>query len=99
MSRTDFDLLSTTPPDEPCAQTDDANYHATATAEGIRYMKLLRESLGAEPVGSKMSLRRNPHDYGSYITVVYFFDDDNEEHWKYMHRLEEEGPQHWEQAA
>jgi len=94
MSKTDYDLLSTAPPEEPCAQVgDDA---ADPRAEGKRYIELLRKVLGPEPEGSKLKLRANAHDLGTYYSVAYFFDDDVEEHIKYMQRLDNDGPLNWE---
>lgn len=93
MSRTDYDLLSTAPPEEKCVEDDpDA-----AKAEGRRYIELLRKVLGPEPDGSKLKVHGNPHDFGTYYTVQYLFDDEREDHIEYMHRLDNEGPLTWTQ--
>jgi hypothetical protein len=89
--RTDFDLLSTAPPD--CTPAED---HMEARAEGRRYIELLRRFCGPEPEGSTLRVRSNPHDLGDYVTVVYFFDDERKDHIEYMQKLESDGPLNWE---
>lgn len=94
MARTDYDLLSTSPPEESCVQGDDDPQKAVA--EGRRYIKLLRKVLGPEPEDSELRTRSNPHDLGTYYTVAYFFDEDREDHIAYMRRIENDGPLAWE---
>jgi len=90
--KTDFDMLSTCPPDESPAE--DRN---EARAEGRRYIELLRKHCGAEPEGSVLKVRSNPHDLGDYQSVAYFFDDEREDHVAYMLKIESEGPLTWEE--
>ena len=93
MSKTDYDLLSTAPPEESCV---DGTQPDEARAEGRRYIELLRKVLGPEPKGSQLKVRSNPHDLGTYYTVAYFFDDLEDEHLSYMRRIDDEGPLNWE---
>jgi hypothetical protein len=95
MSRTDYDLLSTSPPDEPCVQGDDSPDRAQA--EGKRYIELIRKVCGPEPEGAQLKVRSNPHDLGTYYTVALFFDDDRDDHIKYMQRIELDGPLEWDE--
>lgn len=93
MSKTDYDLLSTSPPEEECVQVGELD---DGREEGKRYVALLRKVLGPEPAGSQFKVRANPHDLGTYYSVVYFFDDEDDEHVKYMHRIDNEGPLSWD---
>lgn len=86
--KTDFDTLASTPPTE--TEKDGGCYD-----DAKRYIELIRKVLGKEPAGSQLKPRSNPHDYGSYVTVVYFFDDDVKEHVDYMRRIEDDGPMTW----
>ena len=96
MSRTDFDLLSTVPPEEECSQVGGHTYSDDARVEGKRYIELLRKFLGTEPAGSQFKFAMNPHDLGTYYTVRYVFDDEDETHVTYMRRIEDEGPASWD---
>jgi hypothetical protein len=94
MARSDYDLLSTAPPEEPCVQGDDSPQKAID--EGRRYIKLLRQVIGREPDGSELRVRSNPHDLGTYYTVQYLFDDERQDHIAYMRRIENDGPLTWD---
>lgn len=94
MARTDYDLLSTSPPEEECVRGN-ADPRG-AIAEGRRYIELLRRVLGPEPEGSKLRTRSNPHDLGTYYTVAYFLDEDRPDHVAYMQRIELDGPLKWD---
>lgn len=74
-----IDLGGTTPPEETCAQVGsrDHEYHDQARKEARAYVSLLRRLLGGEPNGARLSLKSHPHDFGTYLTVVCFFDPDN----------------------
>jgi hypothetical protein len=91
--RSDFDLLSTAPPEETCVQGDDDPQRAVD--EGRRYIRLLRRAIGREPDGSELRIHSNPHDLGTYYTVQYLFDDEREDHIAYMRRIENDGPLTW----
>lgn len=97
MSRTDYDLLSTSPPEESCVQSDDDPI--LAHAEGKRYIELIRKVCGPEPKDAQLKVRGNPHDLGTYYTVVLFLDDDVPEHIKYMQKIELDGPLTWDDEA
>ncbi len=92
MSRTDFDLLTTAPAEETPVEGD----IGAAKTEGRRYINLLVKVLGPPPTDSQLKVRTNLHDLGSYVSVVYFFDDEDESHIEYMRRLDGEGPLNWE---
>lgn len=97
MARTDYDLLSTSPPEEPCVQGDDDPI--LAQEEGMRYIDLIRRTCGPEPEGACLKVRGNPHDLGTYYTVVLFLDDAVEEHVAYMQGIELDGPLEWDEET
>lgn len=92
MARTDYDLLSTAPPDELGGLDGD---YQQARAEAKRYINLIRKFCAPEPEGSWLKLRSNPHDLGTYYTVAYFFDDSIPDHIEYMKLIDSEGPTKW----
>lgn len=95
--RSDYDLLCTSPPDEPCVQGDADPRRARE--EGRRYIELLRRVIGREPDGSELKVRSNPHDFGAYHTVVYFFEEGCQDHIAYMRRIENDGPLTWDEEG
>lgn len=90
--KTDFDLLSTAPPEESCVEVGS---NGDPVAEGNRYIKLLIAMLGNPPKDSYFKVKANSHDFGTYYTVAYYFDDENQFHINYMKRIENDGPLTW----
>ena len=100
MGMTNYDLLSTSPPDEQCVQTDGTDVNRMlAYEEGKRYIELIRKVCGKEPDGVRLKVRSNPHDLGTYYTVALFFDDEIPEHVDYMEKVDGDGPLNWDDAT
>jgi hypothetical protein len=91
--------IGSSPPGEPCAQLGEAGYWEQAKREGRAYIALLRRSLGEEPTGARLSVRSNPHDFGTYLSVVCYFDTDSKEAADYALRCESQGPEYWDELA
>jgi hypothetical protein len=51
---------------------------------------------GPEPEGAFFRVKANPHDFGSYYSVVCNFDDENEEAIKYAYNCENNSPARWD---
>jgi hypothetical protein len=96
-----IDLGSTTPPEESCAQVGsrEYDYHERARREARAYIALLRRLLGEEPDGARLSVKSHPHDFGTYLTVVCFFDPSIPAAADYASRCEAEGPREWDEVA
>ncbi len=96
-----IDLGSTTPPDESCAQVGSRryDYYDLARREARVYIALLRRVFGDEPDGARLGIKSHPHDFGTYLTVVCFFDPDIQAAADYAFRCEAEGPQEWDEQA
>ena len=91
----DFIDVGSAPSEEDCAQVGSPDYHARARPECIRYIALLRQTFGPEPPQASLRVKSNPHDFGSYLSVVCYFDDDDEESANYAYRCEEAPPTTW----
>ncbi len=52
-----------------------------------------------EPQGAELRIRSNPHDFGSYLSVVCSFDPSDEVATGYAYRCEAEGPTEWDEEA
>jgi hypothetical protein len=95
------DLGGTTPPEESCAQVGSRqyDYHDRARREARAYIGLLRRMFGDEPDGVRLGIKSHPHDFGTYLTVVCFFDPDNAAAADYASRCEADGPREWDEQA
>lgn len=96
---TDYIHLSgTTPYDERCAQVGSDNYMILARMEAHAYIRQLTRSFGANPAGTKLILAHNPHDFGTYIDIRFFYDDEDKHQISYM-ALVECGCAEWDGTA
>ncbi len=91
--------LSCVPFDEPCAQVGDPDYQQNSVKECRAYIGQLRRMFGPEPEGCKLKMKSNPHDFGSYLSVVCMFEADNDTHLEYAFKLDADGPAHWDELA
>jgi len=84
----------------PCnvdpVQIGEDNYPALARKECNRYIKQLRKMHGDEPVGAKLYVKSNPHDFGTYYEVECRFDPDCQEAVEYAYLIEANCPEEWD---
>ena len=92
----DYISIGSTPCDEDCAQVGTDNYNTRARDECMRFISLIRKSLGSEPQGAKLTVKAFPHDFGTYHEVVCYYDDENEEATNYAFKCESEAPSTWQ---
>lgn len=86
----------TTPNDEPCECLGE-NYDETkARNEARRTIGLIHQMLGLPPQGSSLSIKGNPHDFGTYLSIRYTYDDDDLNHDVYATALDQNFPDTWE---
>ena len=92
----DYIYIGSAPADEPCVQVDpNVDYLPAMRAECARYRDLIRQALGPEPEGARLSIRAEDHDFGTYLVVVCAFDDDLPESVEYAYRAESDAPATW----
>ena len=91
----DYISIGPTPAAEDCQQVGPTYDHTAARAECRRFLELIRETVGPEPIGARLAVKSNPHDFGSYLEVVCYYDDENETATKYAFRCETDAPEHW----
>jgi hypothetical protein len=84
------------PSDEPCVNVGEENYYPRAKEECARFIELTRKKLGDEPPGARLAVKSNPHDFGSYLEVVCYFEDTDEEARHYAFLCESEAPRTWQ---
>jgi hypothetical protein len=95
----DLTYCGSSPPDEACAQVGADGYEAQARAECAAWRDALRKAHGQEPEGARLAIKSQPHDFGSYLEVVCYFDPENEAAADYAYRCEGEGPATWDEAG
>ena len=95
----DLTYCGSSPPDEACAQFGADDYHEKARAECAAWRDALRRAHGPEPIGARLAIKSNPHDFGSYLEVVCYFDPEIEAAAEYAYKCEGEGPATWEAAG
>ena len=88
--------LGPSPCEEDCAQVGDPDYDERSRQECHRYIARIRQVLGNEPDGARLTIKSFPHDFGSYREVVCVYDDADEEASTYAYRCEAEAPARWE---
>jgi hypothetical protein len=87
--------LGSVPAYEKCEQLGPNYRPEVARAECNRYIAQLRSQFGPEPQGARLFIKRNQHDFGTYLEVEVEFDDNNEAAIDYAFKLEREAPSKW----
>jgi hypothetical protein len=95
----DFIDAGCSPTGENCAQVGSDDYHQRARRECRAYIAQLRRLFGIEPDGAHLSVKCNPHDFGSYLSVVCHYDDHLPASVEYAFRCESESPETWDEQA
>jgi hypothetical protein len=94
----DYINIGPCPAAENCVQIGDPDYYIKAKAECQRYIELIRCTLGPEPAGARLAIRRFPHDFGTYMEVVCYFDSDRPKSEEYAFKCESDAPGFWIQS-
>lgn len=95
----DFIDVGSSPSDETCAQVGSDDYHPLARKECRAYIAQLRRVLGNEPEGARLSIKGNPHDFGTYLSVICYYDERLPDSVDYAFRCESESPDRWDEQA
>ncbi len=93
----DYVSIASAPYEEECVQVERTGvYIGPMKAECRRFLELIRKKLGPEPEGASLSIKGNPHDFGTYYEVICYYDDENEEAAAYAYRCESDAPKTWD---
>ena len=96
----DYVELGSAPCDEDCVQvTQEGAYLTRMRAECLRYIDLIRRKLGLEPEGARLAIRSCPHDLGTYLEVVCYYDTLDFVAADYAYRCEREAPRTWDDVS
>ena len=95
----DYLSIGPVPANEECEQLG-TNYNPSkARKECNTFIAQLRRQFGNEPDGARLSVKSNPHDFGTYLDVVCYYDDDMPESVEYAFKCEGEASPNWDDAA
>lgn len=90
--------LGSTPCDEPCSQTADADYMEQNRIECSVYIEQLIRSF--PPVeGAYYSRISEPHDFGPYYEVAIKYHDDKEKEEEFAFFVENNQPEKWDNIS
>jgi len=95
----DLIALGTVPAGEAPAAESEIDYVGRAFWQCRRFIALLRHTLGTEPEGAKLRVRRSGPDFHRYVEVVVEFDDANHAARAYAIRCDREAPTRWDQTS
>lgn len=91
--------IGASPCNEDCIQVGDENYNVTARKECAAFIEAIRKKLGKEPSGAELRIKSFPHDFGSYLEVVCYYDTNNAEAMKYAYNCEARAPLSWDEVG
>ena len=92
--------IGSSPPSESCAQVGSDGYIEQARRECCAYIDQLRRVFGPEPMGARLAVHSNPHDFGTYLSVVCHYDPEHPASLEYAFKCEgSTSPQEWDELA
>lgn len=91
--------LGPTPAEEPCEQLGRDYDEEKARKECRAFISQLRRVMGREPKGATLKIKKNPHDFGTYLDVVCEYSSLYKEARDYALRCEEDMPSRWDAVA
>jgi len=87
-------FLDSAPAMADCAQLGETGYYRKAELECKLYIECLKEEYGEPPAGTRFRVKRNPHDFGTYLSVEVEFDPDSDISADYAYMVDE-GLEDW----
>ncbi|MCA2720197.1 hypothetical protein [Microcystis sp. M169S2] len=95
----DYIEISPTPINEDCVQIGASNYSRKATKEAAIFIDQLRRQFGPEPIGTRLAIKWFSHDFGSYATVICYYDQDSEESVDFAFSCESLAWENWDEQS
>ena len=87
--------LRPVPAGESSAHVGEVGYAEVAFAQCRRYIKLLQRTIGPEPAGARLRVRRADTEFDPYIDVIVEYDEQNAAARDYAIRCERNAPARW----
>lgn len=94
----DYISIGCVPHGENCEQLGPNYNPVKAKQECKALIGQLRRIYGDEPFGARLSVKSFSHDFGTYMEVVCYYDDEVEESMNYAFSCEDI-PEFWDEEA
>ena len=91
----DYLEIGPTPAEESCEQLGPGYTQAKAKRECQQFIEAIRKVVGPEPEGARLTVRSNPHDFGTYYEVAVKYDGSSPGATEYALKVESEAPSTW----
>ena len=91
----DYVSIGSSPSDQDCVQVGSEDYNHLARKECLRFIDVIRKKCGKEVGSARLSIMSNAHDFGSYLDVVCYYDDQDEAGAEYAYMVEANAPTTW----
>lgn len=95
----DIYWLGPAPAMEECIQVGSDDYARNAKTECRAFIEAIRKVCGHEPEGARLTVKSQPHDFGSYYEVAVIFDGNDQAAAEYAAKCDEKAPGTWEEAG
>ena len=92
-------VIGSAPYAEDCSQVGSDHYLHNANVECLLFIAQLHRQFGYEPRGTRLYVKENPHDFGTYLHVECEFDDEDGRSSDYAFACESECWQQWDEIA
>ena len=97
--RDTFELGTTVPHSEQCAQVGSDNYTSLSRMEANALKAQLIREHGEPPFGTRLRIISCPHDFGTYYDLAIEYMEDDEESVEWMLKIEGGIPDTWDEVA
>lgn len=91
--------LGQVPAGEAPASVGERGYAERAFLQCQRFIDLLRHTIGPEPAGATLRVRRSGNGFDPSLEVVVEYDDENRGARAYAIRCDREAPTRWDQGV
>ena len=96
----DWIEIGSTPSDEDCVQVSrEGDYLPAMRRECRAFAHQLLRQFAPIPEGADIGIKSNPHDFGTYLEVVAYFDDSYPESVEWAFGIEANTPAEWDNEA
>ena len=87
------------PAEESSPQLGSSDYYEKVQKWCRAYINQIRRQFGKEPGSARLCIKSNPHDFGTYYSVICRFDDQDQTAVDYAFNIDREVPENWDEEA
>lgn len=91
--------IGSTPHDEECTPLGAPDYERRGRFECRVLGRQIIRMFGEPPAGANLTVKANPHDFGTYYELAVMYDADNEEAARWAYNVESNSPDKWDATA